>query len=359
MLLSVIIPIYNGEKHVERAIRSVLAQMDGRVELILVNDGSTDNSGTICDQYARGYSNVRVVHKANGGVSSSRNAGIDAARGLYLSFLDSDDFWEQGCCNEICKALQQTSPDILDFGWRYVTNGTPLSPAFHKIPKKELLNEQIIKETVLPPLLNLCEDSDHFIFDFVWAKVFKLEMLHSHRIRFDESRKIWEDRPFLVHYLKYSKTFYSMDQCFYNYVDTPNSLGRRYNMDFFRIIVENFQQYNALFGTEYDFDTQYVNDYWCHAVENMIVHSLGETKNLKQIKQNILEALSHEQVIHWYTKRSPQNAVEREISHLVISGEYEQVLLKYEKIWKKKQKKQNRALLIYRTKQSVKRLLGR
>lgn len=90
--ISIIVPVYNVEKYLEKCVDSILNQTFKDFEVILVDDGSPDNSGTICDQYAEADSRVRVIHKENGGLSSARNAGIDVARGKYLGFIDSDDY---------------------------------------------------------------------------------------------------------------------------------------------------------------------------------------------------------------------------------------------------------------------------
>ena len=93
--ITVIVPVYNTEKYLRRCVDSILAQTFTDFELLLVNDGSTDGSGAICDEYAQKDSRVRVFHKENGGVSSARNIGIDNAQGDWITFIDSDDRIEQ------------------------------------------------------------------------------------------------------------------------------------------------------------------------------------------------------------------------------------------------------------------------
>lgn len=93
MFLSIIIPVYNVEKYLNQCVDSILGQNLDSIEIILVDDGSTDGSVAICDSYANDYDFVKVVHKANGGLSSARNTGIDAAKGEYIIFMDSDDWW--------------------------------------------------------------------------------------------------------------------------------------------------------------------------------------------------------------------------------------------------------------------------
>lgn len=331
ILISVIVPVYNAEEYLDRAVQSVLCQMDGSIELILVNDGSKDRSGALCDAYAAEHPDIRVIHKENGGTSSAKNMGIQTAVGQYITFMDCDDYLEPNTYAEIQKVILQHEPDCIDFGWRYIRNGEPISPAFHKLPKNVLLDEGELRERILPPLLNLCQDPDHFIFDFCCNKVFRAEIIRRHNILFDTDKRVWEDRTFLLRHLKYSKTYYAMDRWFYNYVFIPNSLSQRYSMDFFRIILANFRHYAELFGDQFDFDSQYVNDYWCHAIENMIFRSLEQTENAGQIRQNILETLADNQVLHWYARRKPRNNFERRMSGLVASGRREKALEQYAK----------------------------
>lgn len=358
-LISVIIPVYNAEKFIDRAVQSVLCQMDGKIELILVDDGSTDGGGSLCDIYAQDNENVYVVHKKNGGISTARNAGITAASGEYVMFLDADDYLEPEACGEVAKVILAHHPDMIDFGWRYVSNGSAMAPVFHKLPKNRLLGEKELKETILPPLLNLRNDPDNFIFDFSCTKVFRSDIINNHEIHFDESRRIWEDRPFVVNYLRYCHNFYALDRCLYNYVDMPGSLSRRYSLDFFRIIIENYQMYRRLFGQDYDFDTEYSNNYWCHAIENMIFHSLEQTENQEQIREKILETLADSWAVYWYAKRNPENTLERKVSEMVISGKTENALIEYEREWKKMQKHQALNHVAGRVKHTVKRILGR
>lgn len=120
-LISVIIPVYNGEKYVECAVSSVLNQpCADDVEVLLVNDGSTDHSGEICDLIAAKHNNVRVFHKKNGGVSSARNLGIDNVKGKYIAFLDCDDWWEKDFLNKEITSEFTGGADIYEFSYRKV-----------------------------------------------------------------------------------------------------------------------------------------------------------------------------------------------------------------------------------------------
>ena len=120
ILVSVIVPVYQVEEYLARCVDSILAQTYGNLEVILVDDGSKDTSGQICEEYAAKDPRVQVVHKENGGLSSARNAGIDAARGEYLEFVDSDDYLEPNVYGHMLRVLQTTQADAAQFSFREV-----------------------------------------------------------------------------------------------------------------------------------------------------------------------------------------------------------------------------------------------
>lgn len=114
MQFSIVIPVYNVAPYLHECINSVLTQNFTDYEIILVDDGSTDNSPTICDEYAGKYSQIKVIHKTNGGLSDARNFGIRKAQGNYLMFLDSDDFWKgKNVLSEIHDIIRENNPDII------------------------------------------------------------------------------------------------------------------------------------------------------------------------------------------------------------------------------------------------------
>ncbi len=116
MTISVVIPVYNVESTLRRCIESVLSQSFADWEAILVDDGSTDHSGLICDEYASKDTRIHVVHKANGGLSEARNAGIDRAKGDFITFLDSDDFIDEGTFENVIEiACEYAETDILEY----------------------------------------------------------------------------------------------------------------------------------------------------------------------------------------------------------------------------------------------------
>ena len=110
--ISVIIPVYNVEKYISRCLDSILNQSYKNVEIIIINDGSTDKSGLICDEYSKRYDNIRVFHKENGGVSSARNLGITVAKGEYITFADPDDFLNKDMYKILYDNAKNNNSDI-------------------------------------------------------------------------------------------------------------------------------------------------------------------------------------------------------------------------------------------------------
>ena len=125
MLASVIIPVYNVAKYLDECVNNVITQSYSDLEILLVDDGSTDESGTLCDAWAKKDSRIHVIHKENGGLSDARNVGVAAATGEYVLFLDSDDFWDDPCAVErLAARVQQSRADVVNFSYKKFEEGS-------------------------------------------------------------------------------------------------------------------------------------------------------------------------------------------------------------------------------------------
>lgn len=137
-LLSVIIPVYNVEEYLAKCVDSILNQTYRNLEVILVNDGSKDGSGSICDDFVQKDSRVRVIHKENGGLSSARNAGMDAAKGEYISFIDSDDWIETDSYEHLLGLMEKYQVKLV-CGGNWDVDGATGEKTLGICPKKEEL----------------------------------------------------------------------------------------------------------------------------------------------------------------------------------------------------------------------------
>ena len=220
-MISIIVPVYNVEHYIKRCITSILAQTFLDYELWLIDDGSTDNSGKICDDYSNKDTRIRVIHKPNGGASSARNVGIDNATGQYITFIDSDDYIEdqylQNLYNESNFELV-----ISDFTYEHFESYPP------KLESDKLRTKNEIIE-------HIRKYSNYY--EFVVSKLFKTQILNDKDIRFNERLKAGEDMTFIYNYLEHIKTISVIPKEDYHYdVSASMSLSKQmtlYNNDYF------------------------------------------------------------------------------------------------------------------------------
>lgn len=212
-LISVIVPVYNVEAYLSRCVDSILAQSYANLEILLVNDGSRDRSGTICDEYAAKDSRIRVIHKENGGLSSARNAGIDAATGEYLGFVDSDDWIEAGTYGPMLALMEKYRAELV-CGGRYDVSGKNGERKVGLCPRKEecITGEEMVGRIFL---WDGCDSS-------VCDKLF-------HRSLFDTFRfphgKVSEDVATTYKIVLKAKRVVMWDKPVYNYFHRPGSIS--------------------------------------------------------------------------------------------------------------------------------------
>lgn len=335
--ISVIIPVYNKKDYIRRTIESVRKQTYQNWELILIDDGSTDGSKIICDEYKDMDSRIIVKHNKNAGVCSARNTGIQMATGSYLSFIDADDFIDENAYEKTVDVIQTSNVDMVDWGWKYINNQNEISYNSHKNPKNILLDRDYMLKKVIPPLLNITQNKEYFIYDFVWNKVFKKSIIDIHGIRFDERRKKWEDRPFLVEFLAHADNMYCMDLAFYNYVGVEESLSRQYEPKIFSIILWNYELNYKLFQGIYNFQCDESVDYWYNSVKGNILEQFKYTEYQEEIITEIEKILVNPLVVSWYKNATPKTRQEKRIKQFIEEGEVSSAIQEYKKAATEKQ----------------------
>jgi len=219
MKYSVIIPVYNAEKTLRRCVDSLLGQDCDDAEIILVNDGSKDASGTICEEYARNHRNVRYILQQNGGVSAARNAGLDAARGEYILFVDSDDYVPDAFFSAVRSAAKLHPVDLLHFSY-----ATFKYEQFkeHRLRSREYTGKEM--ERALQQAI--CDKS----LNSPWAKVYRRDLIEKNQIRFPLGISIAEDRLFNMEYALHVQSYKTLDTIgYYLSLDNEQSLSRRKN----------------------------------------------------------------------------------------------------------------------------------
>lgn len=215
---SIIVPVYQAERYLERLINSILAQDYKQYEMILVDDGSTDRSGNICDEFSKRYPQIKTIHKKNGGVSSARNEGIRNSRGEYILFADADDYYDSSFLKDISHILEEKPKDICVCGYYRDTDKEQekiLSELNGIYTQKTLSN--VFSEFVL-------EDS----FNSVWNKVFRADIIKMNHIEFP-NQKIAEDGVFVCRYIQESNVFCFVNEAYYHYCQNEYSAVHRFS----------------------------------------------------------------------------------------------------------------------------------
>ncbi len=212
-LISVIVPVYNVEAYLARCVDSILAQTYANLEIILVDDGATDTSGAICDAFAVRDSRVRVIHKANGGLSSARNAGLEAASGAYLGFVDSDD-WIEPEMYETMLALMGTYNAQIACAGRYDVDGGTGEKTVGLCPEAE----ECLSGEALAGKIFLWDGCDSSACD----KLYRRELFAS--FRYPEG-KVCEDVPTTYRIVLHAERSVLCPRPFYNYYHRPGSIS--------------------------------------------------------------------------------------------------------------------------------------
>lgn len=222
--ISVIVPVYKAENYLHRCVDSLLAQTFQDFEILLVDDGSPDRSGEICDEYAKKDERVRVFHKENGGVSSARNLGLDHAVGEYICFVDSDDWVEKEMFTTLTSSVQnRKNLDILFFGFQYEFIDVDRKLySYDKCKLKNICSET--KEEVLSACFFLEKNK---MFGWTWNKLFRRELIEDEVLRFDETISLQEDHLFTLNYIRYANNLQILAYYPYHYRILSNSLMKR------------------------------------------------------------------------------------------------------------------------------------
>ena len=230
-LISVIVPIYNVEKYLERCVNSILNQTYKNIEIILVDDGSPDKCPQICDEYKNMDSRVKVIHKENGGLSDARNYGLSIATGKYVSFVDSDDYIHEETYEKMIKALELQNADIVSCGINHVYDNKIESI---NIEQKIYDDESAIENLIIGKNLN----------QTVWNKIYKKNVIDN--ILFEKG-KINEDDFWTYKVFSNSKKIITLNDCLYYYVHRESSImGQGYSIKNLDGLEARYKQYKFM-----------------------------------------------------------------------------------------------------------------
>ena len=273
-LISVIVPVYNSEQTLHRCIDSILGQTYRNFELLLINDGSKDRSGEICDEYARKDNRVKVFHKENGGVSSARNVGLDNARGEWITFCDSDDHVSKEWLSNMLD--NDTGCDLVVQGFSTPMENEPLNG--------DINHFCVYSGPIKDGLILLLQ---RHILGYLWVKLFKTSIIRNHHIKFDKNIFLQEDELFILSYAKYCNSMTAIEKIGYFY-NPP--IENKYNQVRNRIYMTKklFQMSVELYGEDVNPLVDYYINYYTDAVMDLYAEkSIQRKKSLLEYRKTV------------------------------------------------------------------------
>ena len=280
-LVSVIIPVYNAENCLNECLDSVIKQTYSNLEIILIDDGSNDNSGAICDDYARLDKRIKVIHTNNSGVSKARNTGIEVCKGFFITFIDSDDYIDKNYILCLIEPLYKGHYDLvlcnyLDY---YVDGGK--------------IEEHLLSEEELRQLTNdVYKDFHYFkyLMPLTCCKLYRTSIIKINKIRFPENLTDWEDQIFNFNYYENANKYFYINHALYVYCHrNKNSLSNQITQKSFQNSIKMLKrekEFLKLFNVY-----QYENVLIDSAIFIMRKYSFLENGGYKEFKLRIKEVL--------------------------------------------------------------------
>lgn len=231
---SIIVPVYNTEKYIEKAIYSLISQTFQMIEIIIIDDNSSDNTSNICDLLASKYPFIKVIHlQKNKGVSNARNIGIEIAKGEYISFLDADDYVDKDFYEKIYWCLKNNKYDVLMVGVKeeyFDQEGSIKNNNIIDV-KNGIYGSYDIYD-IMPMYFR------NTLFRYVWNKCYKREYLYKIKVKF-KNIKMGEDVDFNIDVFKDIETFVTLEKCYYHYVKSnTNSATAKFIENYWNIHIE-------------------------------------------------------------------------------------------------------------------------
>lgn len=281
MLISLIVPIYNVEGFLPRCLDSIIKQEYQNLEIVLVNDGSTDQSGLICDQYAEKDERFIVFHKENGGVSSARNVGLNKANGNYIGFVDPDDWIEPNMINKLYELIIQHNADIAMCGYvKEDINGLPISRPV------ELSTKILNKEETLNSILN-----PNDFRGFLCNKLFSVDLFREKSLYLDEDVHFCEDLLFCCQAILESKQIVYDSTPYYHYIIHNNNASKS-NFSLKKLTaLDSLDNIINLLNDQKGIELEQYKNYYMHLNISLLMNGIHEDKIRRQDKERLKKNL--------------------------------------------------------------------
>lgn len=282
-LISVIIPVYNVEKYLERCLKSVLNQTMKEIEVILVDDGSPDNCPNICDKYALNDERVKVIHKENAGLGFARNSGLSIATGEYIIFVDSDDYVTEDMCEKLYAAAQKYNADIVYGGIIRKNNLTDEHIELSWVKEDVVWKDGEVKDFLLNLIGTEPKEKRDIITEVsVWRMAIKKDIFDKHNISFVSEREyISEDIIFDIDYISKAKCIVAVPNYVYYYCFNPTSLTHVFKENEYEKVVVLYEKVISMLSELYDIGEYMVHtDRFLLARLRVVIRKIAHNKSI-------------------------------------------------------------------------------
>lgn len=297
--VSIIIPVYNVEKYLRQCLDSVLAQTFTDWECILVNDGSSDDSGAICDEYSRKDPRLRVIHQPNRGVSAARNKALKEAKGEWVAYVDADDSITPIYLQTFIDVQKEHDADMVITGVDMIAQNVTRKHLTDKVYKEGEIHEFVIY-------------ARHWgVLGIPWNKFYSGRLIRKHHVLFDESLWSYEDEVFVINYLKYAKKVVVYSAITYNhYIREENSLSQKYiPLDLHYKIADILYQSGMQLPNEEAYIEHLNANYACHLSESVDrlywAHNHFTRKERLEMINSLIAKAKEKKVDKYFYKQLP------------------------------------------------------
>lgn len=325
-LLSVVIPVYNKDKYIAETLESVINQTFVDSEIILINDGSTDNSLVICEEYAKKCDRIKIVSQANSGVSAARNLGISLSSGRYLVLIDADDTIRNDAHELLVNTAINNHCDLVCCGYNFISKG--VDQRIYSYPKNVLLGRDYIVNEIVANSIGMKNDGSSL--GEHCCLLYSLDIIKNNNIQYDVSQKKEEDKPFILKNLYYAQSMVFLDDCLYNYISRPGSLVSRYSNRFDNL-VKNLNLYESLFGDCFDFYDRQKLDYNLKNLEECITFVYVHKKDVESVKIEIVNMLKKAEVLDWFSHYDGNDFYRKKVKVQIMSKNYDRAYSIYKR----------------------------
>lgn len=281
-LISIIMPVYNAEKYLNRSIKSIMNQTYNNIEIILVNDGSTDNSLEICTSYQEKDKRIKLINQENKGVSFARNKGIDEATGDYIMFIDSDDYIEKNMIEDMVAKITKDDIDLVISGIKmnYIRKGQVVGEEKYQLKDKMYSIEEMLNDILIDiDLICICGPC---------CKLYKTEILKNSKIKFTNEFTMGEDTWYNLDYIDAcTGEVVTMSNIYYNYMrENPDSLFTKYHDDYIKVTEKVYNKFLNLLERKSNSETvdRYEKNYIFNLVYANSINFKYDTTHKKKIE---------------------------------------------------------------------------